>query len=383
MANSPTADLGAQPSDAFTAAALQLSDGTQFVGEMTATGRIAAGEVVFNTVMSGYQEVISDPSYAGQIIVFTSAHIGNYGTCDEDLESLKPACAGVVVRSLARRPSNWRSTNTLADWLAAHDVPIIWGLDTRQLTRHLRTVGAIPGAFGPIGSDASSDGARALATAADSAQGTDGCDLTKVVTCTEPYTVEGGPRRIVAVDYGMKRTIVDQLAQIATVTVVPATTTADEILALNPQGVFLSNGPGDPAAVVGAPAQIQAILEAGVPTFGICMGHQLLCTALGARTFKLDFGHHGGNHPVKDLATDTIEITSQNHNYCVDIDGVPDIEATHINLNDGTLEGIRSTRFAAFGIQYHPEAGPGPHDSRYLFARFAELIDEVAAVPAG
>lgn len=383
MANSPHTEPTAPHSGAFTAAALQLSDGTQFVGEMSATARIASGEVVFNTVMSGYQEVISDPSYAGQIIVFTSAHIGNYGTCDADLESLKPACAGVVVRSLARRPSNWRSNNTLADWLDAHDVPIIWGLDTRQLTRHLRTVGAIPGAFGPIGTDLASDSGRGVAAAAAAATGTDGCDLTSEVTCAESYTVEGGARRIVAIDFGMKRTIVDQLAQIATVTVVPATTTADEILALNPQGVFLSNGPGDPAAVTGAPPQILQILEAGVPTFGICMGHQLLCTALGARTFKLDFGHHGGNHPVKDLATETIEITSQNHNYCVDIDGVSDVEATHINLNDGTLEGIRSTRYPAFGIQYHPEAGPGPHDSRYLFERFADLIDQVAAVPAG
>jgi len=321
-------------------------------------------------VLSGYQEVISDPSYAGQVITFTYPHIGNYGVNSADNESTYPRCSGVVVRELARRDSNHRSEGSLDAWLRSHGVAGIAGVDTRRLTRHLRDHGALPGVFGAA---AESD----LRSAAGTAAGTDGLDLVSEVTEPAGRSVAsstGATRRIVALDLGIKSTIVDNLARIGSVEVVPAATSADEILGRGPDGVFLSNGPGDPSAVRGVPDTVKALLGE-VPVFGICMGHQMLATALGARTYKLPFGHHGGNHPVKDLATGHIEITSQNHNYCVDADTLESAEVTHVNLNDGTLEGFRCTDVAAFGIQYHPEAGPGPHDSRYLFDRFADLID--------
>jgi len=350
---------------------LVLASGEVFEGELFGAvppGGIVTGEIVFNTVMSGYQEVISDPSYAGQIITFTTSHLGNYGTNADDDEAPVVQCRGVVLREMARRHSNWRSGGSLGEYLERHGVCAIGGIDTRRLTRLLREGGAMPGAFG----DAPLDELRAAAAAAT---GTDDCDLVSEVTCSAPYTVEGDPsRHVVAVDCGIKSTIVDCLSEISRVTVVPSTTTADEILALAPDGVFLSNGPGDPAAVTYLPETIKALLGE-VPIFGICMGHQLLGTAVGGTTHKLPFGHHGGNHPIKELATGRVEITSQNHNYCVSLDGVDGVEVTHVNLNDGTLAGFRCTDVPAFGIQYHPEAGPGPHDSRYLFERFAELID--------
>ena len=357
-----------------TEAAIVLADGTLFEGEaFGALGDdgVHAGEFVFNTVLSGYQEVITDPSYAGQVITFTYPHIGNYGTNGADNESDTPRCSGVVIRELARRPSNHRSESPLDAWLSALGIPGIAGVDTRRLTKHLRDHGAIPGVFG-------SAAEQVLRDAAAVAGGTDGIDLVAQVSSPSSRVVAsttGAPRRIVALDLGIKSTIVDNLATIGEVHVLPAGTPAADVLALEADGVFLSNGPGDPSAVEGVPSTVEALLGQ-VPLFGICMGHQMLATAMGASTYKLPFGHHGGNHPVEDLATGRVEITSQNHNYCVDPETLGDAEVTHVNLNDGTLEGFRCTEVPAFAVQYHPEAGPGPHDSRYLFERFARLMDD-------
>jgi len=356
-----------------TPALLVLADGTTFEGEaigaVPADG-IATGEVVFNTVLTGYQEVITDPSYAGQIITFTYPHIGNYGVTPLDDESRRPFCRGVVVREMARRRSNWRATDGLDGFLTAHGVPGIAGIDTRRLTRHIREAGAMPAAFGTADE-------VALKAAAIAEPGTDGRDLVAEVTCAEPYVVGEGPRRVVAYDLGMKATILHHLGSRATVEVVPATTTADEVLARNPDGVFLSNGPGDPAAVKGTVEAIEGLLGQ-VPIFGICLGHQLLATALGGATYKLPFGHHGGNHPVRRLDTGAIEITSQNHNYAVAEGSLATADVSHINLNDGVVEGLRVRDLPAFSVQYHPEAGPGPHDSRYLFDLFDDLMDDFA-----
>lgn len=351
--------------------ALVLEDGSVFEGEAIGAGApngVAAGEVVFNTTMTGYQEVMSDPSYAGQIITFTSTHIGNYGTNADDNESRGTFARGVIVRELARRRSNWRSSDDLNSLLVAHGLPGIAGIDTRRLTRVLRDSGSLRGAFG-IADE------KTLLDAARREQGTSGIDLVSQVTTKEPYVVPGGPFNVVAYDFGIKTTILRCLSEIATVTVVPASTPAADIIAMNPDGVFLSNGPGDPEMVVGAAENIREVVEAQIPTFGICLGHQLLSRAFGGKTFKLPFGHHGGNHPVRDVATGKVEITSQNHNFCVDADslaGVADI--THLNLNDNTNEGMRLKNHKAFSVQYHPEAGPGPHDSRYLFAQFADMM---------
>ena len=360
----------------ITDAAIVLVDGTLFEGEAIgadAPDGVTTGEFVFNTVLSGYQEVISDPSYAGQVITFTYPHIGNYGVNAHDDESARPRCAGVVIRDLARRHSSWRSEGDLDSYLRRHGIAGIAGVDTRRLTRHLRDHGALPGAFG------TADEAT-LRRAAEQATGTDGRDLVATVSTTTPYRVEaseGAPRRIVAIDMGIKTTILRNLSRIGSIEVVPAGTSAEEILAREPDGVFLSNGPGDPAAVEGVPDTIRDLLGE-VPIFGICMGHQMLGTALGATTYKLPFGHHGGNHPVRDLTTGRIEITSQNHNYCVDLGELEGIDVTHRNLNDGTIEGFACRDVPAFAVQHHPEAGPGPGDSRYLFDRFAELIDRTA-----
>jgi len=358
-------------------AVLVLADGSVFEGELIGAplnGRVAGGEVVFNTAMAGYQEVITDPSYAGQMIAFTYPHIGNYGVNTVDYEAARPFCRGVIVRDLARRASNQRSEDSLAAMLHRHGVSGITGIDTRRLTRLLRDTGAMPGVFGPI-----SVGESALLAAAAGEAGTDGVDLVAEVTTAEPYHVpfsgNGRERRILAFDFGIKTTILRHLSQIGAVEVLPASTTASEVISRRPDGVFLSNGPGDPAMVGYAVDTIRELVGQ-VPVFGICLGHQLLCRALGGETFKLPFGHHGANHPVRHLATGQVEITSQNHNFCVDAASLRGtVEVTHVNLNDHTNEGMRVTGVPAFSVQYHPEAGPGPHDSRYLFEMFAELID--------
>jgi len=363
-------------------ALLVLADGTTFEGEAIGADAVAAGEVVFNTVLAGYQEVISDPSYAGQIITFTYPHIGNYGVNRADFESRTPFCRGVVVRDLARRRSSWRSEADLDAQLRTYGVPGIAGIDTRKLTRRIREVGAIPGAFGPLdGTDEAT-----LLAAARAEPGTDGIDLVAQVTTAAAYRLADGQRPlVVAYDFGIKRTILRHLASWVDVEVVPAATSAAEVLARDPAGVFLSNGPGDPAAVPYATDAIGGLLGQ-VPVFGICLGHQLLGRALGGATVKLPFGHHGGNHPVRNLATGKVEITSQNHNFAVDADSLSGrAELSHVNLNDGVCEGLRVLDAPAFSVQHHPEAGPGPHDSAYLFADFARLlgVDERRPAPEG
>ncbi|MGH9263208.1 MAG: glutamine-hydrolyzing carbamoyl-phosphate synthase small subunit [Acidimicrobiales bacterium] len=353
-------------------ALLVLADGTVFEGEaMGAVVDVAMGEVVFNTVLAGYQEVITDPSYAGQVIAFTYPHIGNYGISAADSESARPYCRGVIVRELARRPSNWRSTVDLDTWLAASGVPGITGIDTRRLTRHIREAGSMPCAFG------TADEAT-LKAAAQAERGTEGLDLVAGVTTPVRYTAGDGPLRVVAYDFGIKTSILRQLGEMATVEVVPATTPAHELLNDPPDGVFLSNGPGDPAAVTYAIGNIAGLLGQ-VPVFGICLGHQLLATALGGMTYKLPFGHHGGNHPVQRLRDGAVEITSQNHNYAVAQGSVHSADVTHVNLNDGVVEGLACRDVPAFSVQYHPEAGPGPHDARYLFEEFRLLMTRAQA----
>ena len=355
---------------------LVLADGTVFEGEVAgfdAEGP-ATGEVVFNTSMTGYQEILTDPSYCGQIVVFTTAHLGNYGTNEGDDESTKVWCRGAVLGDLADRPSNYRSTRGLSEFAVDERLPMLTSVDTRRLTRHLRDHGALPGAFGPQPVDVLEQAARGEA-------GTDLQDLASVVSAKTAYELDGGPLRLVVMDFGVKATMLRQLQTLAHLTVVPAGTSADEIRSLAPDGLFLSNGPGDPAALT-TPVDTVGSLLGEVPIFGICLGHQLLARVLGATTYKLPFGHHGGNHPVVDLATGHVEITSQNHNYAVDEGSMGSALVTHRNLNDGVVEGISSMAHRAFSVQYHPEAGPGPHDARYLFDRFSALLTGAAHAQA-
>jgi len=360
-------------------ASLVLSDGTVFEGEAMGAlvngpageepKSIATGELVFNTCLSGYQEVLTDPSYAGQVIAFTYPHIGNYGVSPEDEQSGRPFCRGVVVRDITDRPSNWRSAESLERFLIGHGVAGITGVDTRRLTRHIREAGAMPCALGTASQ-------AELLRAARREPGTDGVDLVAEVTTRTGYPAAStvSDLRVVAYDFGIKTTILRNLVRVAGVDVVPATTPAADVLERRPDGVFLSNGPGDPAALKHLVTEIGQLIGE-VPIFGICLGHQLLASALGCETFKLRFGHHGGNHPVKRLDTGTVEITSQNHGYAVSEASVDGAEVTHVNLNDGVVEGLRRRDLRAFSVQYHPEAGPGPHDARYLFEEFRQLMD--------
>ncbi len=353
-----------------------LADGTTFAGEAFGTlaegeATVATGELVFNTAMSGYQEIVTDPSYAGQVIAFTYPHIGNYGVSGADEEARRPFCRGIVVRDLASRPSSWRAEGGLESFLEAHGLGGVSGVDTRRLTRHVREAGAMPCALGTAPE-------AELRLAAKSEPGTEGVDLVGEVTTAKAYQVPGGPLRVVAYDFGVKATMLRNLSRFATVEVVPATTPAAEVLSLRPDGVLLSNGPGDPAALTHLVGAVKELLGE-VPVFGICLGHQLLAAALGASTYKLHFGHHGANHPVRRLSTGEVEVTSQNHGYAVDAASLAEapeaVEVTHLNLNDGVVEGIACRRLRAFAVQYHPEAGPGPHDARYLFGEFRGLME--------
>ncbi len=378
------------PPDPSATAALVLADGTVFWGRGAGAEGRRVGEVCFNTSITGYQEILTDPSYAGQIITFTFPHIGNVGANAEDIESTTPAARGLVLSADITEPSNFRSLRHLDDWLKANDLAGIAGVDTRRLTRHLRDGGAQTGALAH-GAAGTLDIA-ALRAEAQAWPGLEGMDLAKDGTCRQTYAwdetrwrlgegygVQDTPRRhVVAVDYGAKRNILRCLASAGCrVTVVPATASAEDVLRHEPDGVFLSNGPGDPAATgTYAVPTIQGVLAAGVPIFGICLGHQMLALALGARTEKMHFGHRGANHPVKDLETGKVEITSQNHGFVVDADSLPaGLRATHVSLFDGTLEGFALDGKPVFAVQYHPEASPGPQDSHYLFERFVAMIE--------
>jgi carbamoyl-phosphate synthase small subunit len=374
-------------------AILALENGTWLRGIAAGAAGEAAGEVVFNTSMTGYQEILTDPSYAGQIVTMTCPEIGNYGVANDDVESRAPQVAGFVIRDESPMASNWRANGTLRDYLIAHRIVAIADIDTRALTRVLRSAGVMRGIIATGGADPADlvERARLLPSM-------EGRDLVRDVTCASsfawtaaspgasPADDEFAPApagavarrfRVAAYDFGMKWNILRRLAAHGCdVQVYPAAAPASTLLASKPEGVFLSNGPGDPAAVAYAIANVRTIVDSGVPTFGICLGHQLLALALGARTYKLKFGHRGANHPVKDLQTGKIEITSQNHGFAVERASLPaGMEVTHVNLYDGTVEGLRSLSQPAFSVQYHPEASPGPHDADYLFGQFIDLME--------
>jgi carbamoyl-phosphate synthase small subunit len=379
----PRAEVGGK-------AVLVLEDGTVFTGRGLGAFGHTLGEVCFNTSMTGYQEILTDPSYAGQIITFTFPHIGNVGANDEDIESRRPSCRGLVLREDITAPANWRAQSSLDRWLKERNLIGIAGVDTRRLVARIRDKGAPKGclAFSP---DGRYDLARML-EAAVQWPGLEGMELTGEVSCGQPYrwtgtswSIEGGygeaaplsDRHVVCVDYGIKHNILRCLADLGCrVTVVPARSSAASILALRPDGIFLSNGPGDPSATsVFAVPVIRGLLASGLPIFGICLGHQLLALALGARTVKMHLGHRGANHPVEDLESRRVEITSQNHGFMVPRESLPaGLEETHTSLFDGTLEGLRMTDRPVFSVQFHPEASPGPQDSHPLFARFSNLI---------
>jgi carbamoyl-phosphate synthase small subunit len=355
-----------------------LEDGAWFPGTAPLPFEPAYAEVVFTTNLSGYQEVFTDPSYLGQIVVMTAPMIGNYGINADDVESDRPRVAGVVVRELSARASNWRATGNLLDWLTTAKVPIVSEVDTRQITRHIRDKGAMRGVVAP--GEQPSDAVRTTLAASPSM---DGLDLASAATIAREYA-EGpadAKHHIVAFDFGMKRNILRLFGQHGCrVTVVPAATPAARVRDLEPDGVFLSNGPGDPAAVGYAITTIRDLADGSLPIFGICLGHQLLGLALGGDTAKLPYGHRGGNHPVRDLNTGQVLITSQNHGFAVrgDTGGVPgakSLEVTHLNLNDGTVEGVRHREYPIFAVQYHPEASPGPHDAQGHFQQFLQALD--------
>ncbi len=379
------------PSPPGTTAALVLADGSVFWGRGIGGAGMRVGEVCFNTSMTGYQEIMTDPSYAGQIITFTFPHIGNVGTNAEDIETLTPVARGLVVRVDITEPANWRASEHFDRWLKSHGLVGVAGVDTRKLTRRIRDGGAPNGAV--VHAPDGKIDYRAALEAAKAWPGLEGMDLAKEVSTRQTYNwdetrwtwgqgyghLENPRFHVVAVDYGAKRNILRLLASHGCrVTVVPATATAEEILAHKPDGIFLANGPGDPAAtgVYAVPA-LQTLMETGKPIFGICLGHQLLGLALGGRTKKMPIGHRGANHPVKDIETGKVEITSQNHGFCVIPESLPrDVEVTHVSLFDGSNEGLRVKGKPIFSVQYHPEASPGPQDSHYLFQRFVDLMEK-------
>ncbi len=359
----------------MTKALLSLEDGFLLEGESIGAEGETFGEVVFNTSMMGYQEILTDPSYKGQIVTMTYPHIGNYGVNDEDVESRAPFVEGFVVKELSRVTSNHRSQSTLGAYLVTHGIVGIQGVDTRALTKHLRTHGAKKGALSTV-----TDDPKLLLQKVKRSPDLVGVDLVKEVTSQKSYEWGGraSPARyhVVAIDYGIKQNILRQLTEAGCrVTVLPAFATAEEVLSHKPDGLFLSNGPGDPEAVTYGIETVRRLVGK-VPIFGICLGHQILGLALGGKTFKLKFGHHGGNHPVLRVADQKVEITCQNHGFCVDLDSIPNKEVilTHVNLNDRTAEGMRHKKLPIFSVQYHPEASPGPHDSRYLFEEFIRMM---------
>jgi carbamoyl-phosphate synthase small subunit len=373
---------------------LVLEDGRAFRGQHFGARGERRGEIVFNTSITGYQEILTDPSYAGQIVVMTYPHIGNYGVNPEDVEARRVFLEGFVVREVSPSVSNWRAAGSLDDYLKAQGVIGISGIDTRALVRHIRDKGAMRACL----TTETEDVAEAARRAVEIPEMV-GRELASAVTCEAAYewggdesqhpygapevegarAPEGRPFHVVALDFGVKYNSLRYLRSLGCkVTILPSTAAASDILSLEPDGLFISNGPGDPATLEGAIAQIRDVVSAGTPTFGICLGHQLLGHAFGGRTFKLPFGHHGGNHPVKDLRTGHVEITAQNHGFAVAADSLPegDVEVTHLNLNDNTVEGLRHKRLPVFSVQYHPEAGPGPHDAEHLFVEFIRLMVE-------
>lgn len=370
-------------------AVLALEDGRFWRGRAFGARAEVVGEVVFNTSMTGYQEILTDPSYCGQIVTMTYPLIGNYGVNADDAESRRPFVEGFVVREVSAVASNWRADEPVEDYLRRNGIPGICEIDTRSLVRHIRSQGSMRACLSTERTDE-----EVLVARARKAPLMAGLDLASAVTCREPYVwsddeaaVYGSPAslhsrgemryNVIAYDFGLKYNSLRSMASLGcTVTVVPAHTSAEDVIALKPDGIWLSNGPGDPEPLTDVVANLRKLMGR-YPIFGICLGHQLMGLALGGRTYKLPFGHHGGNHPVKDMTTGRVEITAQNHGFSVDADSLPgDCEVTHVNLNDNTVEGLRHRSLPVYSVQYHPEAGPGPHDAAYLFDRFVEMMDE-------
>ena len=397
MSNGAIRQLGSRSGTARRPASLVLADGTVYRGSAFGAESVQAGEVIFNTSMTGYQEIVTDPSYAGQIVTMTYTQIGNVGVNAEDEESRRPFLSGFVIKELFEEPSNWRAEGSLDAYLRDNAIPGISGIDTRSLVRRIRDHGA---QVGVLSTDPNQQDEAELLALARRTPGLDGRDLVSEVTCSQAYEwgeglwagVDGQVPRpsrpesslhVVAYDFGVKKNILRLLVEQGfRVTVVPATTSAESVLAMNPDGIFLSNGPGDPAAVQGVRDAVRSLAQAK-PLFGICLGHQILGLSLGGETRKLKFGHHGGNQPGQDLSTGKVAICAENHGYAVDKDsldraGEP-VEVTHVNLNDGTVEGIAHLEKPLFSVQYHPEASPGPHDASYFFERFREMVERHVA----